>query len=87
LAAVTNDNPYGLQAGRFDGSPTTPTANISFLDAYEKPPCVVIWLSGLDLGCGKNQRLKTEAENVTRQGFTISLNTWFDTVRYSASEN
>lgn len=84
---VTNDNPYELQAGRFDGSPTTRTANISFLDAYEKSPCVVVWLSRLDLGCGKNRRLKTEAKNVTRQGFTISHDTWFDTVWYSASEN
>ena len=84
---VTTDNPYGLQAGRFDGSPAKASTLITFSLPYEKPPAVVVWLSGLDLGTGSNWRLKVETKNITREGFTITLGTWSDTVRHSASAN
>ena len=84
---VSNENPYGIQAGRFDGSPSNRTTKITFARPYEQPPSVVAWLSGLDLGCKGNWRLKTEAKDITREGFTLSLDTWSDTQWFSASAN
>ena len=84
---AARDNPYGLQAGRFDGAPATPSTKITFSHPYEQPPVVVVWLSGLDLGAKHNWRLKVETKDITREGFTIVLGTWSDTVWHSASAN
>ena len=84
---VINDNPYGLRAGRFDGAPAKPSTTITFARPYEQPPAVVVWLSGLDLGAKSNWRLKVESKDITRQGFTITLGTWNNTVWHSASAN
>ena len=67
--------PYNIQAGRFDGAPYNCRTKIVFHFPYDKPPSVISWLSGLDLGCNKNWRLKTEVEDVTREGFTITFDT------------
>ena len=48
---------------------------------------MISWFSGLDLGCNKNWRLKTEVKDVTCEGFTITLDTWSDTEWHTASCN
>ncbi|KAK1526988.1 metalloprotease [Colletotrichum costaricense] len=56
-------------------------------DAYAEgqPPRIITWLTGLDLGKDANWRIRCFARAVTHKGFELVIETWADTVCYSAS--
>jgi len=65
--------------------PQTVTArNITFGKPFPAPPRLPLGLSLLDLGKDAHIRVAASAEDITKEGFKISLNTWGDGVLYSA---
>lgn len=61
---------------------------IEFLrDTYAegRPPRIITWLTGLDLGKDANWRIRCFARAITHKGFELVIETWADTVCYSAS--
>lgn len=60
------------------------TRKITFARAYSTTPKVVVWLSCIDLSSGKNWRVKTFATDVSPVGFTIHIDTWADSILYTA---
>lgn len=63
---------------------TLTTRLINFPRRYPVPPKVVVWLTAFDMKHDKNWRVKTFATNITATSFTIHIDTWADTVLYSA---
>lgn len=61
------------------------TRLITFPRAYCKPPQVVVWLSSLDLCQDMNGRVNTYADNITATGFTLHIDSRWDSVIHSAS--
>ncbi|KAJ1301964.1 hypothetical protein OPQ81_000801 [Rhizoctonia solani] len=59
--------------------------DIQFTCLYQTPPKVVVWLTGLDSDCTRNMRLDTSAENITSDGFELTVNTWGDSIIYNAT--
>ncbi|KXJ87351.1 hypothetical protein Micbo1qcDRAFT_98944, partial [Microdochium bolleyi] len=51
----------------------------------DKPPKVLTWLTGLDLGREANWRIRCYAQNITHKGFDLVIETWGDTICHSAS--
>ena len=58
---------------------------ITFERAYLSPPKVIVWLNSLDLASGKGWRVSATATDVTPTGFTLHIDSWSDTVIYSAA--
>ena len=91
LEVAANDPDY--QIGQFSTTDDHPwdkpqketSRNITFPRAYASPPKVIVWLNGLDMANDKNWRINATATNIATTGFTIHLDTWADTVMYSAS--
>ena len=55
---------------------------VTFGKPYLQPPKVISWLEGIDINESTpraNRRLKTDVENITQNGFLISITTWADT--------
>ncbi|KAL5638007.1 hypothetical protein ACGC1H_002319 [Rhizoctonia solani] len=76
-----------VQFGRFSGGEMKPmravmtrSIDIQFARPYQVPPKVIIWLTTLDSDCRSNTRFNATAENVTANGFTLQVGTWWDTV-------
>ncbi|KEP49693.1 H-type lectin domain protein [Rhizoctonia solani 123E] len=76
-----------VQFGRFSGSEMkamraimTQSIDIQFTRPYQVPPKVIIWLTALDSDCRNNTRFHPTAENVTSNGFTLQIETWWDTI-------
>lgn len=78
-----------FQFGTFNSAADFPcfssTRLITFPRAYSAPPRVVVWLKDLDISCKAGWRVKTYDTNVSATGFTIHIDTWSDTVLYSAT--
>jgi len=55
---------------------------ISFAKPFAEPPQVVCWLKELDMDKNHNWRVKTYADNITKTGFTIHIETWGDSILY-----
>ncbi|KAF9222875.1 hypothetical protein BS17DRAFT_160914 [Gyrodon lividus] len=53
------------------------------VEFWKNPNVFVAW-NMFDLGCGANFRLKAYVDNVTQKGLTWHIDTWADTVLYSA---
>lgn len=68
-----------------DQSQVSTKRTITFSRAYHAPPLVVVWLTAFDMGLEKILRLKTYATDVTATGFNIHIDTWGDSVLYSAT--
>ena len=62
----------------------TTTKKIIFGKPFVAPPRLPLGLSELDIGRQANIRVIAKAENITKEGFTASLNTWGDSILYSA---
>ncbi len=58
---------------------------IEFEHAYESPPKIVIWLKAVDLAKDHGWRIKAWASSIDKDGFTIHIDTWADTIMYSAA--
>ncbi|KAK6540376.1 hypothetical protein TWF694_009177 [Orbilia ellipsospora] len=60
---------------------------IIFHAPFAVPPKVVVWLSAFGMDKGANWRIKTYATDVGKDGFTVHVDSWADTMLYSASVN
>ena len=70
---------------RPEDNPQRVTArNITFGKPFSAPPRLPLGLNLLDLGKDANIRAGAYAEDITKEGFKISLITWADTKLYSA---
>lgn len=61
------------------------TRRITFAHPYPVPPTVVTWLTGFDMNREKNWRIRTFATDVSRTEFTLHIDTWGDSVLYTAT--
>ena len=60
------------------------TKNITFAKPFSAPPRLPLGFNTLDLGNHANIRVMANAGNITKEGFTASLNTWADSMVYFA---
>lgn len=83
-----------LQIGTFNTLEIRPWQNpqllnskrIRFPKPFEgRPPKVICWLQMMDLGVGRGFRIKTYPTNIDVNGFTLHIDSWADTVMYSAA--
>ncbi len=90
-----------IQVGEFDTNDTrsrdslSPVADGNFrrdvqhfefpLGKYTEPPNIVVWLNALDLSKDANWRIRAVARDVSATGFDLGIESWADTVVYSAS--
>ncbi|KAL9944226.1 hypothetical protein D7B24_006491 [Verticillium nonalfalfae] len=54
-------------------------------DKYTEPPNIIVWLNALDLDKERNWRVRASAVNVTSSGFDLAIESWGDTLLYSAT--
>ena len=87
-------NAPDYQIGHFSTIEVRPRANTShtlnakdivFPRAFSVTPYIVLWIDGFDLSINKNWRLKTYPTNIAPAGFTINIDSWSDTILYSAN--
>jgi hypothetical protein len=91
LRVAANDPDF--QTGQFSTEEDHPwnqpqlltSRQITFNKPYSSPPKIVVWLNQLDMDRNKNWRIAAKATNITTTGFTIHIDTWGDTVLYSAT--
>lgn len=76
--ATTDDHPWNQPQA-------TTSRRINFTQPYAQPPQVVVWLNQLDMDKGHNWRVKAYASDINATGFTIHIDTWADTILYSAT--
>ncbi|KAJ3522525.1 hypothetical protein NM688_g8861 [Phlebia brevispora] len=67
-----------------DRPQTQTSRNITFARSYSAPPAVIVWLDHLDFDKNVNYRVKTYATDVTEHGFSLHIDTWWDTPLYGA---
>lgn len=61
------------------------SGNVRFKDGtFAGPPRALLGLNSLDLACGHNLRLKASADSITNAGMTWHIDSWGDSVLYSA---
>jgi hypothetical protein len=82
-----------LQVGNFSTKelhpwhePTkTNSKYIRFPRAFSSPPKVLVWLKSVDMAKNFNWRVEAyPSRDVSTTGFTININTWADSILYSA---
>ena len=65
--------------------PNSPASvRINFERPFVTPPKVVVFFNEFDLDRNRNWRLKTYTANIDVNGFTLNIETWADTILYSA---
>lgn len=57
--------------------------HVSFESAFARAPLVQVAIVGLDASNQDNLRLKVRAADITAQGFTLEVETWFNTRLWS----
>lgn len=60
----------------------TYTKEITYTGAFTKPPSIILAIRYLDTDQGKNTRVKLASESVTKDGFTLKIETWDDSLVY-----
>lgn len=88
-----SNNGGGIQSGHFpttdDHPPDQPkqktSRRITFQQRYTSPPKVVVWFDELDIEKSANCRVKTYADSISADGFTIHIESWADSVTHSAA--
>ena len=81
-----------VQTGSYNTTETRPgnkaqllnTKRITFARPFSARPKVVVWLNALDMDRWHNWRIKVRATNVDTRGFTLHLDSWSDSLLYSA---
>ncbi|GLA25390.1 hypothetical protein CBS147346_2907 [Aspergillus niger] len=53
--------------------------------SFAEPPKVLVWLQGFDMDKRKDWRIAVHASNISSEGFDIHIDTWGDSILYSAS--
>jgi hypothetical protein len=61
------------------------SVRVNFERPFVTPPKVLPFFNLIDLDKSKNWRLKTTATEIDTKGFTLSIETWSDTILYSAT--
>ncbi|KAF9808969.1 hypothetical protein IEO21_07658 [Rhodonia placenta] len=69
----------------WDKPQTTTQRRISFSRPFVTPPKVICFFNQVDIDKNHNWRAKTYVSDVDATGFTIHIDTWFDTILYSAT--
>ena len=57
---------------------------IQFNPYFSETPSVVLGLTVLDSHRNRNLRIRSKVGKLTKTGFTMSINTWYDTILYEA---
>jgi hypothetical protein len=58
---------------------------IDFPYPFDIIPTVLTWIDGFEFSTGQNWRIKSYVTNVDLTGFTVHVDTWYDTVLYSGN--
>ena len=69
--------------GRMDGVATQTQAVALY--GFTATPTIMIGLATLDIDKDRNVRIITEVRNATKDGFTIAVQSWADTILYSTN--
>ncbi|KAF4992645.1 hypothetical protein FGRMN_7046 [Fusarium graminum] len=91
LHVAENDSDF--QVGRYSTTDDHPwnqpqektSRRINFARPYKSKPTVIVWLSALDMDKRSNWRLSTTASDISPDGFTIHIDTWGDSIIYTAT--
>lgn len=59
--------------------------DVKFAHPYTSPPRVVVWIHAFDFDAGRGWRLHAYPSNIRGAGFTVNVNTWSNTLLYSAN--
>lgn len=84
-------NDLDFQLGTFSTSmngpskPLISSQTVTFQHPYSAPPRVVVWLSAFHMGQKPVWRLSAYATDITATGFTINIESFWDTVAHSAA--
>jgi hypothetical protein len=73
---------YNLHANSGD---RTMTIEINFKNPFEVKPDIILSVTRIDADKNTNQRYNVEVMSVSRDGFTIKVNTWSDSKIFSIS--
>ena len=68
----------------WDSPQKTTTKEVTFGEPFVAPPQLPLGFNELHLSRHANIRVIANAENITKEGFTASLNTWGDSILHSA---
>ncbi len=60
------------------------SVRVNFERPFVTPPEVVVFLNRIDLDKNRNWRIITTATDIDTKGFTLNIDTWSDTIFYSA---
>jgi hypothetical protein len=82
----------GVSSGSFNTQDVRPwsqpqhdnSANVSFSTNFTKVPKLIMALNGFDYDHSKNLRLRLSTSSVTQTGMTWHLQSWYDSIMYSA---
>jgi len=80
LDFLTGEHMRNLSADPTD----PPSVRVNFERSFPTPPKVVVFFNYIDLDKSRNWRLKTTATDIDANGFTLSIETWSDTILYAA---
>ena len=70
--------------GEYTRTSSSPASvRINFERPFSTPPKVLSFFNAFDLDRSKNWRLKTGIANIDKNGFTLDIETWADTILYS----
>ncbi|KAF8593661.1 hypothetical protein BDV93DRAFT_529765 [Ceratobasidium sp. AG-I] len=81
---VTSGNFNTMDIRSWDMPQLENGAFITFDKEFERPPRVLVALNSLDVSNHTNLRIKAITKNVTTKGMKINIDSWHDTVLYSA---
>jgi len=81
---MSNTGSWKTQEVRlWDNPQKTTTKEVIFGRPFVAPPRLPLGFNALDLSRHANIRVTANAQNITKEGFTASLNTWADSILYS----
>ena len=76
--SINNSTPnYTLDKSSGDRSMTI---DVNFVKGFDKKPTVMLSVTNLDAGINSNIRYSVDAISVSRDGFTIKISTWSDSI-------
>ncbi|KAF5678672.1 hypothetical protein FHETE_1113 [Fusarium heterosporum] len=92
-SATMAENDPDFQVGKFSTTDDHPwnhpqektSSRINFARPYKSSPTVIVWLSLLDMDKRNNWRVHTTASDISPNGFTIHIDTWGDSILYTAT--
>jgi hypothetical protein len=70
---------FTLQSG---SGPRRYAHDVSFERSFSAPPVVQLGVVGVDSSREHNLRLRVKAENITAAGFTLVVETWWETALF-----